>query len=104
MSRGRPPSGPVTLFELLNLGSPDATEWMLDALCAETDPEVFFPEVGQPNTDAKRVCAACSVRVECLEDALARRDFHGVLGGMSAKQRLALVKQRKAITELGAVA
>jgi WhiB family redox-sensing transcriptional regulator len=94
----------VSLFELFNLGSPDATDWMLDALCAETDPEVFFPDRGAPNRDAKRVCAACSVRVECLEDALAKGERAGVRGGLSEMERRALLRQRRASVQPSAVA
>jgi WhiB family redox-sensing transcriptional regulator len=94
----------ASLFELFNLGSPDATDWMRDALCAQTDPELFFPEPGQPNREAKRVCAACPVRVECLEDALAKNERRGVRGGLSGMERRALLRQRKAATELSAVA
>jgi WhiB family redox-sensing transcriptional regulator len=102
--------GPVTLFELFNLGSPDSTDWVLSAACAGTDPELFFPGRGQPNRDAKQVCASCSVRAECLEDALERRDFVGVRGGLSPRERYAVARQRKAAglpesaTTLGAVA
>jgi WhiB family redox-sensing transcriptional regulator len=84
----------VTLFELFNLGSPDKSEWMLDALCAETDPEVFYPEAGDNGAAAKRVCAFCAVREACLEDALTRRDFYGVRGGKSALQRRMIARQR----------
>ncbi len=104
MSGRRPTAGPVTLFELFGLGSPDASGWVLDALCAETDPELFFPELGHSGTEAKRVCAACSVREECLEDALARGEFDGVRGGLSGRQRRALARQRREAADLGAVA
>ena len=40
------------------------------ALCAETDPEAFFPEKGGSTREAKKVCMACEVRVECLDYAL----------------------------------
>lgn len=40
--------------------------WQTDALCAQTDPEAFFPEKGGSTRDAKRVCESCPVREECL--------------------------------------
>jgi WhiB family redox-sensing transcriptional regulator len=46
--------------------------WRAEALCAQTDPELFYPECGQIPHTAKRICAACPVRTECLDDALAR--------------------------------
>ena len=40
-------------------------EWQEQALCAQTDPEAFFPEKGGSTREAKRICQACSVRDEC---------------------------------------
>jgi WhiB family redox-sensing transcriptional regulator len=37
--------------------------WQTDALCAQTDPEAFFPEKGGSTRDAKKVCGACNVPV-----------------------------------------
>ena len=62
-------------------------DWRDLALCAETDPEAFFPEKGGSTRAAKRVCFACEVRAACLDDALARGERHGVWGGLSYKQR-----------------
>ena len=45
--------------------------WQERALCAQTDPEAFFPEKGGSTREAKRVCLSCEVRAECLEYALA---------------------------------
>lgn len=65
----------------------DTERWHHSALCAQTDPEVFFPESGRNATDAKRVCRRCPVQAECLADALAHHDQFGVWGGLSAKER-----------------
>ena len=61
--------------------------WRLDALCAETDPEAFFPEKGGSTRDAKRVCSGCTVRAECLEFALANDERFGIWGGLSERER-----------------
>jgi WhiB family redox-sensing transcriptional regulator len=64
------------------------TRWRDQALCAQTDPEIFFPEVGQNAIAARRGCAACPARDACLADALARGDQeYGVLGGTTARDR-----------------
>lgn len=84
---------PESLWELLDLGVPEATEWMRHGLCAQTDPEVFFPGKGTPNREAKQVCAECPVRAACLEYALEKRLDYGVWGGMSAKERIVLRRQ-----------
>ena len=61
--------------------------WMALGLCAQTDPEAFFPDKGGSTADAKRTCFACEVRVQCLEYALARGERHGIWGGLSYPQR-----------------
>jgi WhiB family transcriptional regulator, redox-sensing transcriptional regulator len=67
--------------------------WRDLALCAQTDPESFFPEKGESVRPAKRVCAACEVRAECLQDALDRGERFGVWGGLSERERRALARQ-----------
>jgi len=62
-------------------------EWRQDALCAETDPEAFFPEKGGSTREAKRVCSGCSVRAQCLEAALANDERFGIWGGLSERER-----------------
>ena len=62
-------------------------EWRLDALCAETDPEAFFPEKGGSTREAKRVCTGCEVRAECLEFALTNDERFGIWGGLSERER-----------------
>jgi len=69
-------------------------EWMSDAICAQTDPDLFFPEGSGQNTNkAKALCATCPVRTECgehaqrLEGDLSHGLRHGAWGGMSAVQR-----------------
>jgi WhiB family redox-sensing transcriptional regulator len=56
-------------------------------LCAETDPEAFFPEKGGSNRAAKRICGRCEVRQECLDFALANGEWIGVWGGLSPRER-----------------
>ena len=67
--------------------------WQTDALCAQTDPEAFFPEKGGSTREAKRVCATCEVREECLEYALANDERFGIWGGMSERERRKLKRR-----------
>lgn len=67
--------------------------WQADALCAQTDPEAFFPEKGGSTRDAKKVCGACTVKQECLEYALANDERFGIWGGMSERERRRLRKK-----------
>lgn len=68
------------------LGTP-ADDWQELALCAETDPETFFPEKGGSTREAKRICQGCEVRAECLEYALGHRERFGIWGGLSERER-----------------
>src|SRR3954471_4093045 len=52
---------------LLGIGTEgDAQSWQEQALCAETDPEAFFPEKGGSTREAKKICTGCEVKAQCL--------------------------------------
>ncbi|BDV30054.1 WhiB family transcriptional regulator [Microbacterium terricola] len=67
--------------------------WQTDALCAQTDPEAFFPEKGGSTRDAKRVCTTCDVRDQCLEYALQNDERFGIWGGLSERERRKLKRR-----------
>ena len=67
--------------------------WQERALCAQTDPEAFFPEKGGSTREAKKVCVGCEVRSECLEYALANDERFGIWGGLSERERRKLKKR-----------
>ena len=67
--------------------------WQTDALCAQTDPEAFFPEKGGSTRDAKRICTSCDVRGECLEYALNNDERFGIWGGLSERERRKLKRR-----------
>ena len=62
-------------------------EWQERALCAQTDPEAFFPEKGGSTREAKRICQGCEVRDACLDYALAHDERFGIWGGLSERER-----------------
>ena len=68
-------------------GADDEQGWQERALCAETDPEAFFPEKGGSTREAKKICTGCEVRAECLEFALANDERFGIWGGLSERER-----------------
>ncbi len=68
-------------------GDDAAFAWQAEALCAQTDPEAFFPEKGGSTREAKRVCQNCTVRTECLEYALGHDERFGIWGGLSERER-----------------
>jgi WhiB family transcriptional regulator, redox-sensing transcriptional regulator len=65
----------------------DDRAWMLQAKCLDADPEAFFPEKGGSTREAKRICAACPVREECLEYSLTNEERFGIWGGLSERER-----------------
>jgi len=83
------PGGLNKLSDLSNmlLGDLNELSWQERALCAQTDPEAFFPEKGGSTREAKRVCLACEVRAECLEYALTHDERFGIWGGLSERER-----------------
>ena len=68
-------------------GDDNTLAWQSEALCAQTDPEAFFPEKGGSTREAKRVCIGCEVKAECLEYALANDERFGIWGGLSERER-----------------
>jgi len=70
-----------------------ALAWQTDALCAQTDPEAFFPEKGGSTRDAKRICTSCDVRSKCLEYALQNDERFGIWGGLSERERRKLKRR-----------
>lgn len=82
----------MSLFQELGQAEP----WMQWASCAETDPELFFPEQGGTTKPAKRICNSCAVQPECLAYALEHREPHGIYGGKSAGERARILKERAA--------
>jgi WhiB family transcriptional regulator, redox-sensing transcriptional regulator len=68
-------------------------EWQERGLCAQTDPESFFPEKGGSTREAKRTCMACEVRVQCLDYALTNGERFGIWGGLSERERRRVKKR-----------
>lgn len=86
-----PASNVLSLF-----GTPDddgPMGWQERALCAQTDPEAFFPEKGGSTREAKKVCTSCDVRSECLEYALENDERFGIWGGLSERERRKLKRR-----------
>lgn len=80
---------------LLGAAGDGELSWQDQALCAQTDPEAFFPEKGGSTRDAKRICQSCAVRAQCLEYALENDERFGIWGGLSERERRKL--RRRAV-------
>jgi WhiB family redox-sensing transcriptional regulator len=91
-----PRMGGQGIAGLLGIGlEADAQSWQERALCAETDPEAFFPEKGGSTREAKKICTGCEVKAECLEYALSNDERFGIWGGLSERERRRL--RRRAV-------
>lgn len=84
------------MWDWLGLGDRSGSAWRAGALCAQVDGDLFFPEKGESALPAKRVCAGCPVRAECLAEALARPERFGVWGGLSEPERRAVRAEQAA--------
>jgi WhiB family redox-sensing transcriptional regulator len=81
----------------MNTTNTNHRQWREQAICAQTDPAVFFPEAGQHPDAARKVCIRCPVRAACLADAMASREAYGVRGGLTPKERRQLASTRDAV-------
>jgi WhiB family redox-sensing transcriptional regulator len=70
-------------------------EWMLRARCRQMSPGEFFPSDGVGVDVARRICAECTVKEECLDYALRYRIDHGVWGGTSERERRRILRSRR---------
>lgn len=75
--------------------------WMDRGACRSEDPELFFPISPYGNGEqqvrqAISVCHDCSVREECLGYALTNRQQHGIWGGLTEQERLAVLRREGA--------
>lgn len=77
--------------------------WRAEAACAEADTEIFYPPRDKTlytkiATQAKRYCngakggSPCPVRANCLWEAIVTDEQHGIWGGLSHRERNALVR------------
>lgn len=74
-------------------------DWRDEGLCAQTDPDAFYPDKGQSPKQAKKVCAGCPVQALCLAYALTHDERYGIWGGLSERERRAMKKTTTAGTE-----
>lgn len=78
----------------------DDARWHIAALCAQVDPEAFFPEKGGSTRDAKRICTACDVKAHCLLYALVHDERFGIWGSFSERERRRIKRRRDGSFEM----
>jgi len=72
---------------------PEGADWSTRAACKDVDPDELFV-TGAAQNKVKTRCFGCVVRTECLSDALDNRVEFGVWGGMTERERRALLRRR----------
>jgi WhiB family redox-sensing transcriptional regulator len=72
-------------------------EWASQARCSSQDPDALFVR-GKAQHDAKAVCKTCPVLAQCLAEALDNRTEFGVWGGMTERERRAILRKRPNVT------
>ena len=69
------------------------SDWTTSAACRTSDPDALFVQ-GAAQNKVKTRCFGCVVRTECLAEALDNRIEFGVWGGMTERERRALLRRR----------
>lgn len=71
--------------------------WMKKGACHQQPhlASMFFLDEIKKQIEAKKICATCPVRVECLDYALKTHQDHGTWAGTSARERWRILKQRR---------
>jgi WhiB family redox-sensing transcriptional regulator len=95
---GCPPAPPLVRWA----PSAQARQWTARAVCALGDPDRLFV-TGAAQREAAKLCRGCPVQMECLVDALDNQIEFGVWGGLTERQRRALLKRRPDVTSWKAV-
>jgi WhiB family transcriptional regulator, redox-sensing transcriptional regulator len=96
--RGQHHEQTVRTLVLLEYTGQPRPGWRHQAACAETSGDLFFAETHHPRYDeltrqAKRICASCTVRTDCLAYALTRGERYGIWGGLDQDERARITHQ-----------
>ncbi|QGU06915.1 Transcriptional regulator WhiB4 [Corynebacterium occultum] len=79
-------------------GSPESEEWIAQARCRQNDPDALFVQ-GAEQRRAATLCQPCPVRTQCLVTSLDNREEFGVWGGLTERQRRALLRKNPHIDD-----
>ena len=107
-TKGSLVSGTRTVADKMNASAPAANlvhrgegeariAWVSQARCRQADPDELFVR-GAAQRKAAVICRHCPVILECGADALDNRVEFGVWGGMTERQRRALLKQHPEVS------
>jgi WhiB family redox-sensing transcriptional regulator len=73
----------------------DTQQWTEGALCAQTDPEPWYPPIGGSHRQAKAICRECPVIAPCLAYAMEHAEQYGIWGGKSERERLVMRREQR---------
>jgi WhiB family redox-sensing transcriptional regulator len=84
----------------------DSLAWTDRAACQDAPPDLFFPvsdfgAAQEQVNEAKRICAGCPARADCLNHALSRGEASGIWGGTTEHERRHLRRRRAALQHAG---
>lgn len=82
---------------VLRAAEAERAAWVSRAVCRGVDPELLFVR-GAAQREATAICRGCPVQMECLADALDHRVPFGVWGGLTERERRALLRDRPDVT------
>jgi len=78
----------------------DDQTWATQAACASVEPDQLFGK-GAEQRDARSLCFSCPVRMECLAEALNSESSFGVWGGLTERERRALLRRFPEVDDWG---
>lgn len=76
------------------------TDWRDNGLCTtHPEPDLWYPDGNSgryflQTEEAKEICRHCPVMEACRQWSLERREAHGVWGGLSPRERQAILRRR----------
>ncbi|MBP3089405.1 WhiB family transcriptional regulator [Corynebacterium sp. sy017] len=73
-------------------------EWVLQAICRDGDPDALFVR-GAAQREAAALCRKCPVMMQCRSDALDNKVEFGVWGGLTERQRRAILRKNPDVTD-----
>lgn len=91
----------MTLTTVSTAANEARLAWVSQARCRSVDPDDLFVR-GAAQRKAASICRHCPVQLECGADALDNRVEFGVWGGMTERQRRALLRQHPEVTSWAA--
>lgn len=72
------------------------SNWAAEAACQSKISDDLFVRGAEQNR-AKQICHTCPVKLDCLAEALENKIEWGVWGGMTERERRALLRQRPGV-------